>query len=157
MFACQHFGLKPDIMCVAKSIAGGLPMGAVLLGEKIDNIQKQSHGSTFGGNPVACAAALAAIDYIDQQGLPQRAAELGSYAISRLRDMNLEKVREVRGMGLMIGIELTDKVTPYLRELMYRGVLALPAGPNVLRLLPPLVIERDDLDFAIEQIHAVLS
>jgi acetylornithine/LysW-gamma-L-lysine aminotransferase len=155
----DHAGIRGDIMALAKAIGGGMPMGAVLIDEKFGELEKSTHGSTFGGNPLACAAGIAAIQYMQDYKLDERAAEMGDYLRSRLAPL-AEKgdlVREVRGRGLITGLELKQKVVPYLKALMERGVLALPAGPNVLRLLPPLVIEKADLDFAIEQITAVLS
>ncbi len=157
MFASEHYGLHGDLVCVAKSIAGGLPMGAVLIGERVKRLEPMIHGSTFGGNPLACAAALAAIGYIVNEHLAERARELGGYAMGRLQRIESPMIREVRGLGLLIGVELRQKVTPYLHALMDRGVLALPAGLNVLRLLPPLVIEKTELDLAIDQIEAVLQ
>ena len=155
----DHWGVKGDIMTVAKSIAGGIPMGAVLIDERFGPLEKSTHGSTFGGNPLTAAAAHAAIRFMQDYRLADRAAEQGEYFLNRLRPLADQKtvVREVRGRGLMIGLELKQKVVPYLKALMERGVLALPAGPNVLRLLPPLVIERDAIDFAADQITAVLS
>ena len=157
MFACQHYGLEPDILCVAKSIAGGLPMGAAIFGEKVGEIPAQVHGSTFGGNPLACAAALAAIDYIESNHLPDRAAELGAWFMSRLQKIQSPLIREVRGLGLLVGVELKQKVTPYLQALLPRGVLALPAGLTVMRFLPPLVITQAELDQAAAAVEAVLS
>jgi LysW-gamma-L-lysine/LysW-L-ornithine aminotransferase len=145
MFAFQHYDLQPDLVCLAKSMAGGLPMGAVLISETVGKLAPQTHGSTFGGNPLACAAALAAIDVIESQHLAERAAELGAWFLEELREIQSPLVREVRGLGLMCGIELRQKVTPILQALMARGVLALPAGLTVLRFLPPLVIEKEDL------------
>jgi acetylornithine/LysW-gamma-L-lysine aminotransferase len=157
MFASEHFGLEGDLVVLAKSIAGGLPMGAVLIGERVKKLEPMIHGSTFGGNPLACAASLSAIAYIEGEDLPARAAELGAYTMGRLQRIESPMIREVRGMGLIIGVELKQKVTPYLHALMDRGVLALPAGLNVLRLLPPLVIEKSDLDIVVDQIEAVLN
>ncbi len=157
MFASEHYGLEGDFVCVAKSIAGGLPMGAVMIGERVKKLEPMIHGSTFGGNPLACAAALAAIDYMESENLAARAADLGAYMLGRLQRIESPLIREVRGLGLMIGVELKQKVTPYLMALMERGVLALPAGLNVLRLLPPLVIEKSDLDVVAEAIEAVLQ
>lgn len=157
LFACQHYDLRPDLMCLAKGIAGGVPMGAVLFGPKVINIKAGAHGSTFGGNPLACAAALAAIDYIISQDLPSQAAHKGSWALERLRHIQAPLIRQVRGLGLMIGIELRQRVTPYLRALMEEGVLALPAGKNVLRLLPPLVISAEELATACDAIERVLK
>lgn len=157
MFAAEHYDIAPDLISVAKSIAGGLPMGAVLIGARVRQLAQQTHGSTFGGNPLVCAAANATIDYLREHRLPERAADLGEYALGRLRRIESPLIRDVRGLGLMLGVELKVKVTPVLQALMERGVLALPAGPNVLRLLPPLVIERDDLDAAIDEIERVLA
>lgn len=160
MFACEHYDLQPDILCMAKSLAGGVPMGAIGLGERLlasGRITRGSHGSTFGGNPLACAAALATLDILEREALPQRAAELGVYTVERLRALQTPLIREVRGRGLLIGIELTRKVQPYLEQLIERGILALPAGPNVLRLLPPLVITREQLDRVIATVADVLG
>ena len=159
LFAIEHYDLVPDIMCIAKSIAGGVPMGAVALGPRVTGsgrIPRGVHGSTFGGNPLACAAALANLDIIEREGLAQRAAHLGSHALARLRALEAPAVRQVRGLGLMIGVELSERAQPYLEELMARGVFALPAGPNVIRLLPPLVISEEQLDRALGIIEDVL-
>jgi [amino-group carrier protein]-gamma-(L-lysyl/L-ornithyl)-L-glutamate aminotransferase len=156
LWACEHFGITPDIMTIAKSIAGGLPMGAIALNARLGPITPGSHGSTFGGWPLVCAAARATLRYILDNDLPRQAAEKGAYITERLRALQLPRVREVRGMGLLIGLELKERVMPFLDPLMERGVLALIAGPNVLRLLPPLVIEYDQLDRVIEAIDAVL-
>lgn len=156
-FAFQHYGLQPDLVCAAKSIGGGLPMGAVLLGEKIGKLPPAVHGSTFGGNPLACAASLAALDYIESQHLPERAAELGAWFLGQLQGIESPLIRDVRGLGLMAGVELKQKVTPYLQALMAEGVLALPAGLTVMRFLPPLVIEKQDLEKVVEAVKKVLG
>jgi acetylornithine/LysW-gamma-L-lysine aminotransferase len=157
MFACQYHDLQPDLMCVAKAIAGGLPMGAVLIGSRVEELPKKVHGSTFGGNPLACAAALATIRYIEAEHLPQRAAELGARLMAGLRAIPSPLVREVRGLGLMVGMELKSKSGPYLAGLAERGVLALSAGATVMRFLPPLVISAEDVDVVVEQVAAVLE
>jgi acetylornithine/LysW-gamma-L-lysine aminotransferase len=157
MFAHQHYNLQPDLMCVAKSIAGGLPMGAVLLRPQLGEIPPLVHGSTFGGNPVVCAAALAAIDFIEQQHLPEKAAELGPWFMDQCAHISSPLIREVRGLGLMVGIELKQKVTPYLQALLAKGVLALPAGLTVMRFLPPLVISKEDLEQVVSVVQEVLS
>jgi len=160
LFACQHYNQEPDILCLAKSIGGGIPMGAICLGRRAlesGHIGKGVHGTTFGGNPVACAASLATLDILEREDLPNRAAELGEYALQRLREMHSPLVREVRGRGLMLGVELTTKVQPYLEQLCERGILALPAGPRVLRLLPPLVITREQLGRALATVEEVLN
>ena len=157
MFAAEHFDLRPDLLCVAKSMAGGLPMGAVLMGERIGTLPASVHGSTFGGNPLACAAALATLDVLETQHLPEHAAELGTWFMARLQRIQSPLIREVRGLGLMVGIELKQKVTPYLQALMERGVLALPAGLTVMRFLPPLVISQSELAQAADEVEAVLT
>lgn len=160
LFAHQHYGLTPDLMPTAKSIAGGMPFGACLIGETVGKLQPAMHGTTFGGNPLACAAGIAALDAMIEEDLPNRAAVLGGFLMERLGDLPTrfrEKVREVRGLGLLFGIELRGKVAPMLRLLQERGVLALPAGLNVLRLLPPLVIAKEDLETAAQAIEASLE
>jgi acetylornithine/LysW-gamma-L-lysine aminotransferase len=156
MFAIDHFSLQPDMVCLAKSIAGGLPMGAVLGNERID-LPEGKHGTTFGGNPLCCAAASAVIDILIRDDLPQQAADKGRYLLNKLKSLPLPAVRESRGLGLMIGLELRGKVKPYLLKLMDRGVLALPAGPSVLRLLPPLTISYEELDRVIEALLQTLN
>jgi acetylornithine/LysW-gamma-L-lysine aminotransferase len=157
MFALQHYNLQPDLLCLAKSIAGGIPMGAVLFGERIGKLPAHVHGSTFGGNPLVCAASLAAIDYIETNHLPERAAELGAWFQARLKKIQSPAVREVRGLGLMVGIDLKQKATPYLMALMERGLLVLPAGLTVMRFLPPLVISQADLAQAADLVEQVLN
>ncbi|MFQ5865129.1 MAG: aspartate aminotransferase family protein [bacterium] len=156
MFACNHFNLEPDLLCLAKSMAGGLPMGAVLCSDKIE-FEVGKHGSTFGGNPLCCAAAIAAIDYMLEHNLAQQAKEKGEYFISQFGRHDLDKVREIRHLGLMIGIELKEKAKPYIVKLMDAGVLALPAGSTVIRLLPPLTIGYEELDFVVENLVGVLK
>jgi acetylornithine/LysW-gamma-L-lysine aminotransferase len=157
LFAYQHYGLEPDLMPVAKSIAGGLPFGACLIGDRVGELQPMTHGATFGGNPLMCAAAIAALDVLVNEDLAGRAAALGGWMLERLADLPTDKVREVRGLGLIIGIELRSKVTPVLKALQEQGVLALPAGATVLRLLPPLVISQQDLELVAQAIEKVLS
>ncbi|MBD3287737.1 acetylornithine/succinylornithine family transaminase [candidate division KSB1 bacterium] len=155
MFACEHFNLLPDILCVAKGIAGGLPMGAVLCSDKVQPPTGR-HGSTFGGNPLACAAAIAAIDFMLEHDLALMSSEKGAHLRSRLESHDISRIREIRQMGLMIGIELKEKVKPHLMTLMKNGVLALPAGATVLRLLPPLTISYEELDTVADKIIAGL-
>ncbi len=159
LFACSYYNVQPDILCLAKSLAGGVPMGAICLGERVmesGRITKGVHGTTFGGNPLSCAAALATLDVIEREALPERAARLGTYLLERLRALQLPIVREIRGRGLMIGIELKQRVQPYLETLCERGILALPAGPNVLRLLPPLVITEEQIEHVLVVLEEVL-
>ncbi len=157
MFASQHYDLQPDLMCLAKSIAGGFPMGAVLIGARVGELPKKAHGTTFGGNPLACAAALATIGYLESENLPQRAMELGARLLAGLQAIDSPLVREVRGLGLMVAIELKDKAASYLAALAERGVLALSAGSNVIRFLPPLVISAEDINTVVEQVEVILA
>jgi len=143
--ACEHHGLSPDIVTLGKSIGGGLPMGVTAWRRELGKFKAGTHGSTFGGNPLACAASRAVLQIMAEERLPERSAELGNWLAADLRALPTDQIREVRGLGLMIGVELRGKVTPILQQLMERGVWALPAGLNVLRLLPPLVIEQADL------------
>lgn len=157
LFACEHFGVLPDILTMAKGIAGGVPMGAIGIDRRVGEIEKQSHTSTFGGNPLACAAAVAAIDVLTGEDLPRRAAETGTYFVERVRAIGSPRIREIRGLGLMIGIELKDKAGPIAQALMQEGVLALLAGTTVLRFLPPLVITREQVDRVVDALAKVLA
>ena len=144
LFAFEHFGIVPDVLVLAKSLAGGFPIGATVTSVEVESRFRGSHHSTFGGNPLACAAGLAALEKVVRERLPERAARLGAVGLERLRRLPAARVREVRGLGLMIGVELRDRVAPLLAALADKGYLALPAGATVLRLLPPLVIEEAD-------------
>jgi acetylornithine/LysW-gamma-L-lysine aminotransferase len=157
MFASEYYDLRPDLMCLAKGIAGGLPMGAVLIGARVGELPKKTHGSTFGGNPLVCAAGLATIAYLEQERLPERASEQGVRLLTGLRGIDSGLVREVRGLGLMVAIELKGPAAPYLAALAERGVLALSAGRNVMRFLPPLVISAEEIDTVIAQVAGVLQ
>jgi len=157
MFACQRYSVQPDLMALAKALAGGLPMGATLLGPRVNGLAPGVHGSTFGGNPLCSAAALATLRYIQEHDLPARAARLGERAMARLGAIDNVLIKEVRGLGLMIGVDLRKRSTPYLKALMERGVMALPAGSTVLRLLPPLVITEEQLDAVCEAVEEVLA
>jgi len=156
-FAHEHFDVRPDLLAVGKAMAGGIPMGAVCLGAKVAELPVGSHGSTFGGNPLACAAAIATIAALEGQALCERAAELGAWLQAELGRIPSPLIREVRGLGLMVGMDLRCRVAPVLRHLQSRGVLALPAGSTVLRLLPPLVIERPELERVVEEIARALQ
>lgn len=156
MFAIEHYDIEADMMTVAKSIAGGFPMGALLCSDKI-KIEKGKHGSTFGGNPLACAAGSASIDFMLENKLWEQSEAKGKYFREKLEQFNLTKVREIRQIGLMIGIELKDKSQPVILELLENKIVSLPAGTTVLRLLPPLVISYEDLDIVIEKLAKILA
>ena len=157
MFAFQNFGITPDLLCCAKSLAGGVPMGAVLIGVKVQNLTPGTHGTTFGGNPLSCAAGLAALTAIEEEDLAGQAAEKGAYLMDKLSQIDSPLIRDVRGMGLMIGVELKQKVAPYLKSLQERNILALNAGMTVIRLLPPLVITYEQIDQVVVAITDVLT
>lgn len=155
-FASEYYDLNPDIMTVAKGIAGGFPVGAVLCSDKI-SMPVGKHGTTFGGNPLACAAAIAAIDFMIENKLYEQAETKGKYFVDKLKQEELSKVREIRNLGLMIGIELKEKVKSFLQELMERNILVLPAGLTVLRLLPPLTISTEELDIVADKLIEILK
>lgn len=157
LFAIEHSGVTPDILMLAKSIAGGLPMGAVALHTRHGVLPGGVHGTTFGGNPLLCAAARAALQVMRTEDIPGQAAAKGTWLLEQLRAIAAPQVREVRGQGLLVGLELKQRVQPVLGALLERGVLALPAGPNVLRLLPPLVIDYADLQTVVAQIGDALA
>jgi acetylornithine/LysW-gamma-L-lysine aminotransferase len=156
MFATDHYDVVPDLLCVAKAIAGGIPMGAVVCGDAIQDVHG-IHGTTFGGNPLAAAAALAAIEYMERHDLADQARRKGERLRAALEARLPAVVRELRQIGLMIGIELKVKAQPYLAMMMERGIFALPAGPTVIRLLPPLVITDEQLDTVADTLIAVLG
>ena len=160
-FAVEHAGIAPDIMCLAKGLGGGFPMGAFAYTKAIREVLSAgAHGSTFGGSPLACAAGLAAIEAYRDENLIKRSATLGANMRNTLRGAleGVAVVRDIRGLGLMIAVELRTKVAPVLKSLMLNhGVIALPAGPTVLRLLPPLVITEKEIDFGVQAIAKAIK
>ena len=160
-FGHQHFDLAPDIICLAKGLGAGFPMGAIAYSSHVrEALTPGAHGTTFGGNPLACAAGLAALQTYQDGNLIERAATSGALLRTKLeqRLSDAVLVREIRGVGLMIGIELRRKVGAYLRRLMMdEGVLALPAGSNVLRMLPPLTVSEEEIDYAVDAVARVLT
>ena len=157
MFAVQHYGVTPDLLTCAKSLAGGVPMGAVLIGRHVQNLTPGIHGSTFGGNPLSCAAANAALDVIIGEDLPGQSAAKGAYLLEKLKQIQSPNIREVRGLGLMVGIEMKQKVTGYIKTLQEKKIIALNAGMTVIRLLPPLVITYEQIDHLVEILTEVLK
>jgi len=168
MFACEHWGVEPDILCAAKGIASGMPLGAMIAREEISSWKRSTHGSTFGGNPVACAAALATIAVIED-GLVKNAAEVGSYLMGKLTGLKAPHaaIGDVRGLGLMIGVEfarLDDGHAPdaqlrdqVMQKCFENGLLLLSCGESTLRFCPPLIVTRAEADKAVEIFDAVLS
>jgi 4-aminobutyrate aminotransferase len=160
MFACEHWGIEPDILCVAKGVASGMPLGAMIAREEISSWRRSTHGSTFGGNPVACAAALATIALIND-GLVANAAAVGGYLKEQLTGLknNHRVVSDVRGLGLMIGVEfaksdagrapdakLCDAV---MHKCFQKGLLLLSCGESTLRFCPPLIVKKEEADVAV--------
>jgi acetylornithine/LysW-gamma-L-lysine aminotransferase len=158
-FAFEHYGVVPDILTLAKALGGGVPIGAVVMRKEVaESMPKGGHGTTFGGNPLAMAAGVAAIRYLERTRLWERAAELGPWFMEKLREIPSPKIREVRGLGLMVGLELKEKSAPYIQKLeKEHRILTLQAGPTVIRFLPPLVIDREDLERVVEAVRAVLT
>jgi len=160
-FACEHVGVQPDLLCMAKGLGGGFPMGAVAYTAQVRAALSQgAHGSTFGGSPLACAAGLAAMGAYRDEQLIERSAVMGARMLTGLRERlaGVPVVRDIRGLGLMIAVELRSKVAPVLKRLMVEHrVIALPAGPTILRLLPPLVLSDDEMALGIDAIAASLD
>ena len=161
LFAFQHAGVRPDILTLAKPLGGGLPLGAVLLREELAGaLQVGDHGSTFGGNPVAAAASLAVLDQITREDFLKKvrakgaALERGLRGLARLHP---QSIKEVRGLGLMLGVEMHGSAKAVIHGLRERGVLATRAGENVLRLLPPLSVKRKEIAQLLDALGAVVS
>lgn len=146
MFAIERYGIVPDILCLAKSIAGGVPMGAIAFSRALGDLPKRSHSTTFGGGPLACAAAIAAIGEMRRLDLARCARDRGEQLLDGLRGIESPRIREVRGLGLLVGVELKENAGPAIKRLQELGVLALGAGPTVVRYLPPLVITAEQVD-----------
>ncbi len=162
LFACDHEGIKPDAYILGKALGGGLfPVSAVLASKDVMGVfNPGDHGSTFGGNPLACAVAIAAMTVLTRDKLSERSDEVGSKFMSRLRSIDSAIVKEVRGKGLLIGIELVPEAggaKKYCKALMKEGMLCKETSDNVIRIAPPLNIEQKDLDWAFERIEKVLK
>ncbi len=160
-FAWQHDGAKPDIMCLGKALGGGiLPISAIVASREIMDVFKPGdHGSTFGGNPLACAVARVAMDLIRSEGLDKRARELGAHFKSKLKTVGAPAVKEIRGRGLLIGVQIKPKYPKarwFCEKFMEEGLLCKDAHEDVIRFAPPLVIEQEDIDWAMERIAPVL-
>lgn len=159
LFASMHEGVTPDVMIIGKALSGGFyPVSAVLSSREVLGVFRPGdHGSTFGGSPLACAIARAALRVIVDEKLPARSAELGAYALNYLKNIRSPYVVEVRGKGLWIGMELNRAARPICEALKQRGVLCKETHEYVIRLAPPLIISKADLDWGLEQIRAVLE
>jgi len=159
LFAYMHEGITPDVVIAGKALSGGFyPVSVVMSSREVLGVFRPGdHGSTFGGNPLACAVARAALRVIVDERLAERSAELGAYALTRLQTMRSDRVREVRGRGLWLAIELNVPARPICEALRDRGVLCKETHETVIRIAPPLVISREDLDWGLTQIEGVLS
>jgi len=153
MFAHEHYGVKPDVMTLAKALGGGVPIGAVLASERVGSaIDWGDHGTTFGGNPLVCAAALATLEAIEEEGMMRQAEEKGKWLKNEVEKVKSDypEIKEIRGYGLMIGIELTIESKPVVATMLEHKVLANATAGNVVRLVPPLNIPRKDLETVFE-------
>jgi ornithine--oxo-acid transaminase len=159
MFCYQHDGIQPDVLVLGKALSGGFyPVSAMLAREDVMAVFKPGdHGSTFGGNPLGCAVAIAALDVLEEENLPGRARDLGAKVFARLRALESPHIVEIRGKGLMVGIELNTAARPFCEALWARGVLCKETHHKVIRFAPPLVVEEADLMHAVEQLCEVLS
>ena len=159
LFAYMHEGITPDVVIAGKALSGGFYAVSVVMSsrEVLGVFRPGDHGSTFGGNPLGCVVARAALRVIVDERLAERSAELGAYALTRLQTMRSDRVREVRGRGLWLAIELNVPARPICEALRDRGVLCKETHETVIRIAPPLVISREDLDWGLTQIEGVLS
>jgi acetylornithine/N-succinyldiaminopimelate aminotransferase len=158
MFAKEHFGVEPDIMTLAKALGSGVPIGAILSNEKVSSaIEFGDHGTTFGGNPLVCAAALATIDVIETENLMEQAEEKGTWLKSQIAAMKNPAIKDIRGKGLMIGVEFNFGTKPLVLKMLEKGVLANATSDTVLRLVPPLNISYKDLEKVMEVLKKSLK
>jgi ornithine--oxo-acid transaminase len=159
MFACDWENVEPDMYILGKALGGGvMPISCVVANQDILGVfNPGSHGSTFGGNPLACAVSIAALDVLEDEKLADWSLELGNYMMQELRSIDNPKIKEVRGKGLFIGVELTESARPYCEALKDKGLLCKETHENVIRFAPPLIISRKDLDWAIGHIKEVLK
>ncbi|MDQ0216494.1 ornithine--oxo-acid transaminase [Oikeobacillus pervagus] len=159
MFACDWEEVEPDVYILGKALGGGvLPISCVAANKDILGVfQPGSHGSTFGGNPLACAVSIAALDVIVEENLIQRSFDLGNYFVRKLKEIHHPNIKEIRGKGLFIGVELNGPARPFCEALKNEGLLCKETHESVIRFAPPLIIKREELDWAIERIKKVLS
>ena len=159
LFAYMHEGITPDVLIVGKALAGGFyPVSAVLSSREILGVYKPGdHGSTFGGNPLGCAVARTALKVLTEEKMVERSAELGGYFLAKLKTLNSHDLKEVRGIGLWIGVEMKGAARPYCEALKAEGVLCKETHDHVIRIAPPLVITREEIDWAFERIKKVIE
>ena len=158
LFAYEYFDVEPDIITSAKGLGGGLPIGAVLCNKSVSDVfVPGDHGSTFGGNPVSCAGALVVLDEICNEKTYKRVCDLGELIMNKIKKANLPKVVEVRGRGLMIGIEVKQKAAEIQKAALKKGLVVLTAGSNVVRLLPPIVLSEEEAEKGADILISLLS
>lgn len=159
MFACDWEGVKPDMYILGKALGGGVfPISCVAADKEVlDVFNPGSHGSTFGGNPLACSVSLASLEVIVDEDLPGRSLESGEYFLNKLKTISSPYIKEIRGKGLFIGIELTKPARPFCEKLKNKGLLCKETRENVIRLAPPLIIKKEELDWAFIRIRKVLE
>nr|WP_282156162.1 ornithine--oxo-acid transaminase [Cytobacillus gottheilii] len=159
MLACEWEDIQPDMYILGKALGGGVfPISCVTAGKEVLGVfNPGSHGSTFGGNPMACAVSIASIDVLKNEKLAERSLELGEYFMQKLTEINNPIIKEVRGRGLFIGVELTEAARPFCEQLKQEGLLCKETHDTVIRFAPPLIISKEDLDWAIEKVKKVLS
>ncbi|WP_113926707.1 ornithine--oxo-acid transaminase [Bacillus sp. P14.5] len=159
MFACEWEDVEPDMYILGKALGGGVfPISCVVADNEVLGVfNPGSHGSTFGGNPMACAVSVASLEVLEDEKLSERSLELGEYFMNKLREIDNPKIKEVRGRGLFIGVELTEPARGYCEQLKEEGLLCKETHETVIRFAPPLIISQEDLDWAIERIQKVLS
>ena len=156
--ASQQENVKPDIVCLSKGLGGGIPIGTTIITEEISTkIPRGIHTSTFGGNPLSCCGCLAILEYFEKNNLLSHVNKMGQYFIKNLKKIKSKKIKKIRGQGLMIGIQLKINATPILKKLQDEGIIAAPSVEDTIRLLPPLIIEKNHIDFAILKFREVLS
>ncbi|MEK3937550.1 ornithine--oxo-acid transaminase [Sporosarcina sp. FSL W7-1349] len=159
MFACEWEEIEPDMYILGKALGGGVfPISCVVANQDILGVfNPGSHGSTFGGNPMACAVSLASLDVLEEEKLADRSLDLGTYFMEELKKIQHPSIKEVRGRGLFIGVELTEKARPYCEKLKELGLLCKETHDTVIRFAPPLIIEKGELDWALEKIYKVFA
>jgi ornithine--oxo-acid transaminase len=159
LFACEWEGVVPDMYIMGKALGGGVfPISAIAADQEILGVfEPGSHGSTFGGNPLGCAVAIAALDVIQEENLVTRSLELGNYFIEQLKQIKNPDIRDIRGRGLFIGVELSGKARPYCERLKDLGLLCKETHETTIRFAPPLIISKEELDWALSRIRQVLE
>ena len=160
-FAFNHFNIQPDLLIIAKAIGAGLPLGALITSEKYSKVFGYGdHGSTFGGNPVSCAAGLTVLDEVFEKGLVNKVAKLGNYFINELKviqESNSDKIIEIRGLGFMIGIEMQKECSNMVEELRNKEILVNCTNENVIRVLPPLISTETEIDLFLDVFKDILN